>query len=159
MAKQNAIQKLEKAITQTPEQEAEAAAVEKAAEEKRLASEQSVNDKFAEATRLLAQAKSLKADDFDVQEDDFWKPAKEGDTVQGVYLGTIDDRYKTHCLGTVDKDGEPLMIRLNGTRKLTSALGRCVPNRHVVRIKYIGMVKTDSGRQMRDYEIGTKLLK
>lgn len=152
-----------------PETEAEKkerlANEEEARELARMESENRVSVALEAATKALAEAKKLKDADFDEVEDDFFKFETKGDTVQGVYLGVINERIKAHCLASVDKAGNPIVVRVNGTRQLASTLERLAPftvgddagkPRYYVRLEYLGKEKTGNGREVKKFKIGTK---
>lgn len=156
-AQKNAIVK-----TETPTvDEAEAAKLAKEAKGKKAleveqAALQMFQEKFvsgeAKGIAMLEAAKKAKKDDFTKQETDFWKPEKVGDTLQGVYMGSVPDRYTTHLLGTLDTKGNPLMMRIKGTKGLSGALGR-VKAGTAVRIEFIGSEKTENGN-FKKFDVG-----
>lgn len=124
--------------------EAEKAAKSKRVQEAELAALQSFQTFHTKGIEALKLAKEAKKDDFQKQETDFWKPEKAGESLQGVYLGFIPDRYITHLVGTLDKKGNPLMMRVKGTKQLTSALSR-VKKGTGVRIEFDGTEKVENG--------------
>lgn len=163
MAKADAVDKLAQRVKETPAEMAtrEEAEAEREAEleKSRIEGEGRIQASFADAQKLLKQTKDLEEEDFETIEDDFWKPEKPGDFIQGVYLGTIDDRYKTHCFGTVDKEGNPLMKRMNGSRGVSSSLSRLAPNKYIVRVTFQGQEKTGAGRNVNKWDVGVKPIK
>lgn len=148
------------------EQTGEVSEAENAKELARIESEVKVATAFEQAKALLAQAAKLDADDFDTADEEFVKFEKPrsadgktpGDTVQGVYLGEINDRLKMFAIGMLGKDKEPIIKRILSTRQLSSIFSRLVPNKHLVRIEYLGKEKTGSGRNVKKFDVGTKLI-
>lgn len=105
----------------------------------------------SQAAGMLKAAKTAKPADFQKQESDYWKAEKPGESLQGLYMGFIPDRYITHLIGTLDSKGNPIMMRVKGTKQLTSALGRVKPQT-AVRIEFTGTEKTENGT-MRKFEV------
>lgn len=127
----------------------------------RVESENKVKAAFDAAMELLDSAKKLKEDDFEEVESDFFKFEKEGDTIQGAYLGMVKERISQHCIGIVTKEGSPTIVRVNSTRQLTSDLSRLAPlsdgkPRFFVRLEYIGKEKTGNGRNVKKFKVGSR---
>lgn len=102
----------------------------------------------------LDKALAAKPDAFERKTPDFWKPAKEGDEVRGIYLGSVDGpKYKVHAIGTRDpKSGENYAVRINGSTILTKELLRGKQG-DAVRIVYKGAGKTDGGNKLQQFEV------
>lgn len=155
MAKAGNVTAIQKVETPTVD-EAEAA---KAAKDARAAKVQGAELEalqafqafHVEGLEALKKAKAAKKDEFQKQETDYWKAEKPGESLQGVYLGFIPDRYITHLIGTLDSKGNPLMMRVKGTKQLTGALSR-VKKGTAVRIEFTGTEKTENGT-MRKFEV------
>lgn len=102
----------------------------------------------------LDKALNAKPDAFEKKTSDFWKPAKEGEEVRGIYLGSVDGpKYKIHAIGTRDaKTGENYAVRINGSTILTKELLRGNAG-DAVRIVYKGAGKTDGGNRLQQFEV------
>lgn len=138
--------------------------LEEKAELARIESEDRVKSAYEAATKLLADARKFKEDDFEEVESDFFKFENVGDQIQGVYLGVVKERIASHCIGIVTKDGEPMTVRVNSTRQLASDLSRLAPlsdnkPRFFVRLEYLGKEKTGAGRNVKKFKIGSRAIK
>lgn len=123
----------------------------KKVQEAELAALQEFSSVKATGLQMLKAAKTAKANDFQKQESDYWKAEKAGEALQGIYMGFIPDRYITHLIGTLDSKGNPIMMRVKGTKQLTSGLNR-VKVGTGVRIEFTGTEKTENGT-MRKFDI------
>lgn len=91
-----------------------------------------------------------------VEAQEFWTPAKIGDSVVGVYLGKEKrdkQRYTTHRLAVKDsKTGAPTLLNLKGSRILSKELARGAV-KQAVRITYNGPSKSDAGQKIPLYKV------
>lgn len=115
-------------------------------------------DPFEDAMKALSgrleQVNKAKTEDFALHEDEeFWKPTKPGDFIKGVYLGHFKKaRYLVHGVARLDKEGNKIVTRVNGTHVLTSALKQCKPGTGVL-IVFKEESKTEAGNKINLYEV------
>jgi hypothetical protein len=113
---------------------------------------------------LLDKAEKAKEADFQKLEDDFWNPGTPGTPeaiIQGMYVGSGKNegaRIIQHAIVRKGKDGQPVVVRLNGRHGLTSALQQLEP-KDLVRIEYLGegvsqgLVSGKAGNKFKQWKV------
>lgn len=110
----------------------------------------------AQIEKALAQVEKAKESQFVQEENDFWKPTKEGDVLQGVYLGNAKDGKRTyHAVATRHpKTGKPFVRRLLGSHIINREVAKVeTPEGKGIRIVYAGQKPGEDGRKLNLYTV------